>query len=229
MKIDNNLVKDIVDFLSDIEKEYQENQGLILTEDDLKCLLFSKLYGHFPKGKTIDKGISASFIHSEVKFYDENGQLTLRPDLCIIDTIHLSIFHSVEFKVQRSGNNHEYKSYPKKCFEIGGNTIIIELKFCRDKNGISDADIISYNEDISKIKLLQEIVNRRSTGIDKMYGIFAVFNKTNEGYENFKPILEKNKNNDKISIFYGSGLADFNVEHRFPDNSGYLTERNAWC
>ncbi len=228
MKINETLVEKIIEYLKEIEIEYQKDQGLILTEDDLKCLLFSKLYGYLPTSQTIDNGISASAIHAEVKFYDEGGLLTLIPDLCIVEPRHISIFHSVEFKIQRSHLSYEYKTLPRKCVEIGGNTIIIELKFCRDKNGINEADIIKYNNDIDKIKKLQEIVQRRSSGIDKMFGVFAVFNKTQGGFELVKSIMETEM--PRIKTFYGTGLVDFTKEHQFPNNTdGYLTERHAWC
>lgn len=228
MEINEILVEKIIGFLKEIASEYQKAQGLILTEDDLKCLLFSKLYGYLPSAMTIDAGVSASAIHSEVKFYDEEGLLTLVPDLCIVEPRHISIFHSVEFKIERSHLTYEYKKLPRKSVEIGGNTIIIELKFCRDKNGICDADIVNYNNDIAKIKQLQEIVQRRSSGNDKMFGVFAVFNKTNVGFELVKPILETEQ--PRIKTFYGTGDVDFTKKHRFPNNpGGYLTERYAWC
>lgn len=228
MEINETLVEKIIDFLQEIAGEYQKVQGLILTEDDLKCLLFSKLYKYLSAAVTIDDGVSASAIHSEVKFYDEDGLLTLVPDLCIVEPRHISIFHSVEFKIERSSLVHEYKKLPRKSVEIGGNTIIIELKFCRDKNGINEADIVNYNKDIAKIKKLQEIVQRRSSGNDKMFGVFAVFNKTNGGFELVKPILETKE--ARIKTFYETGFVDFTKEHRFPNNlGGYLTERQAWC
>lgn len=228
MEINETLVEKIMEFLKKIEIEYQKVQGLILTEDDLKCLLFSKLYGYLQVANTIDTGVTASAIHSEVKFYDEEGLLTLIPDLCIVEPRHISIFHSVEFKIKRNHLTYEYKKLPRKSVEIGGNTIVIELKFCRDKNGINETDVETYNNDISKIKKLQEIVQRRSSGNDKMFGVFAVFNKTNGGAEFVKSIMEAE--NSRITTFYGTGLVDFTQENRFPNNEdGYLTERHAWC
>jgi len=228
MEISENLIVRILEFLKEIESEFQKIQGLILTEDDLKCLLLSKLYGYLPAAQTIDNEVSASAIHSEVKFYDENGLLTLRPALCIVEARHISIFHSVEFKIQRSSFNREYKNLPRKSVEIGGNILVIELKFCRNKNGIRESDIVSYKDDISKIKKLQEIVHRRSSGNDKMFGVFAIFNKTNKGLGLIKSIIDREE--PRIKTFYGTGLVDFTKKHRFPNNSdGYMTTRHAWC
>ena len=61
-----------------------------------------------------------------------------------------------------------------------------------------------------------------------MFGVFAVFNKTNGGVELVKPIIEAE--DPRIITLYGTGLVDFSQEHRFPNNEdGYLTERNACC
>lgn len=58
--------------ISEIEAEYQENQGLILTEDDLKSILYCKLHAIFPdKIATMDPGIYASPLHTEVSFFDK--------------------------------------------------------------------------------------------------------------------------------------------------------------
>lgn len=59
--------------ISEIETEYQGNQGLILTEDDLKSILYCKLHAKFPdKIETMDPGIYASRLHTEVSFFDKH-------------------------------------------------------------------------------------------------------------------------------------------------------------
>ncbi len=64
---------------------------------------------------------------------------------------------------------------------MGGSAILIELKFCREQSGINDANILEYKTDLEKLKKLQEIVRIRSNGFDQFYGVFAIFNKTNNG------------------------------------------------
>ena len=57
----------------EIETEYQGNQGLILTEDDLKSILYCKLRALFPdKIETMDPGIYASPLNTEVSFFDKH-------------------------------------------------------------------------------------------------------------------------------------------------------------
>jgi len=78
--------------LRDLEREFQAHKALLLTEDDLQNHLFNRIRNRFPDNlHTMDRGITGCAIHSEVKFYDLNGQLTLIPDLCIIPPGELSI------------------------------------------------------------------------------------------------------------------------------------------
>ena len=76
--INLELVNKIRYVIADLEREYQECQGLILSEDDLKCNLFRKIYPLFlaPEKKsikenTMDDGVFGSPLHAEIKFYDE--------------------------------------------------------------------------------------------------------------------------------------------------------------
>lgn len=187
--------------VSELEQEYQESKGLILTEDDLKCHLFSKLNslvnGSF---ETMDSGIRTSPLHSELKFFDEDGELKLRPDLCIIEPNELSILHSVNLTVDSQG--FRYESTSGKEFEFSGNAIIIELKFCKNKRGINRGHIRTYEKDIEKIKRLQNIINTNSNGRNEIIGIFIVFNKTNIKSSSFEELLSQQT--DKLKIIYGS-------------------------
>lgn len=225
MRIDENLVEKIMGLIRELELEFQNHKALILTEDDFKCHLFKKIYSLIPnKLQTIDSDITGSALHSEVKFYDDNNNLTLVPDLTIISPQNISIYHSVEFRVTRKGP--KYGRLPSKSFEIGGDAIIIELKFCRDKNGMNSEDIQKYKEDFDKIERLQEIVRRRSRGHDKLYGIVAVLNKTDNGKELFDSFKESN-NNDNIRIFYGTGLVNFNNANHYPFDDGFVVQRHS--
>jgi hypothetical protein len=126
--------------IKSIEREYQYNQGLILTEGDLVALIYSRLRGLFqifhPKNnsglhwrmRTQDHHIFASPLHLEAPWYDENGKLTRRPDITILEPKQLSILHAY---------GDGLKLLPSKQFEFGGNAIIIEVKFVRQKSGVT--------------------------------------------------------------------------------------------
>lgn len=231
MKIETKLVNRIIDELKKLEKDFQKYKALILTEDDLKCHIFHRIYSFLHiKSRTMDSDILGSHIHSEVKFYDEHEKLTLVPDITILSPRNTSIYHSVEFKISRSRfHNKKYGELPSKSYEMGGDAIILELKFCRNKNGISESDIKKYKTDLDKIKRLQKIISKKSNGNDKLFGIVIVFNKTNKGKSIFDSFAQKNSQNETIKIMYASGLVDFEKASNNLTDDGFYTEINSLC
>jgi hypothetical protein len=215
LSINAELVERIITELQNLEIEYQNHKALILTEDDLKCQVFKKISAIIPDNlPTINPNISGSALHTEVKFFDEHGKLTLVPDLTIVYPRNISIYHSVEFRITRNGP--KYGALPSKDFEIGGDAIIMELKFRRAKIGISEKAISSYQDDLNKIKRLQTIIRNRSDGHNKLFGIVAVFNKTNIGKSLFESFKANNLQLNDTKIFYGTGLVDFSHSTHYP-------------
>jgi hypothetical protein len=211
-----------------LKQEYQICQGMILTEDDLKCNLFARLKPRVPTGqRTINPNVVGSALHSEVKFFDEDNKLTLRPDLCIIDPMHMSIYHSVEFEVTRK--TAKFKSYSSKKFEIGGSAILIEFKYCRNPEGPTRKEILDFKKDLDKLVRLQTIVSARSDERDKIYGVFVFFNKTNKNKEAFDNLLPAYNENQNLKAMYASGNVDFAGVNPKMFGSGYLMEDNAIC
>lgn len=224
ISINQELVDRIIKELQSLESEFQEHKALLLTEDDLKCHVFKRIHSLIPDNtQTVDSDVSGSALHSEVKFFDENGKLTLIPDLTLISPKNISIYHSVEFRIKKKGP--KYGPLPSKSFEIGGDAIIIELKFCREQTGITETDIASYQTDLDKIKRLQRLVLSRSGGRDKLFGIVAVFNKTNLGRNLYEEFKTRNSEENRIYIFYGTGLVDFSNSSRYPFGESFITQR----
>jgi len=227
LSINEEFIDRIITELQNLEREFQAHKALLLTEDDLKCHVFKRIHSFIPdNSQTIDSGISGSALHSEVKFFDEDGKLTLVPDLTIISPSNISIYHSVEFRITNKGP--KYGPLPSKSFEIGGDAIIIELKFCRAHVGILESDIVSYQNDLDKIKRLQTLVTNRSSGRDKLFGIIVVFNKTDIGKPLFEGFQDRNAEESRIRIFYGSGLVDFSNSNHYPLGEGFITQRHSW-
>ena len=169
--INEQLLSRIERIIRDIEKEYRRTKGLILTEGDLKCLIYKRLASlfsnnlrpfsrfhhpiqvdHIPawRAETIDNGIFASSVHTEIPWYNERGTLTIRPDITILEPSHLSILHGLD-KPQ----------LPSKQAEFGGQGIIVEIKFCRYKHGISQHFFMKIQKDleIEKKKGIKNIRN----------------------------------------------------------------------
>jgi len=196
----------IEQLVTEIESEYQNSKGLILTEDDLKCHIFRKLYSLFDHNlETMDTNIKASPLHTEIYYFDENKKLKLRPDIAILNTKDLSILHSLEYKIDKL--EAKFKRTSSKEFEYRGNSIIFELKFCRAKNGINRNHVKTYLKDIEKIKRLQELVNRNSNGINKINGIFIIFNKTDKKVPELDKLLTQSS--DTLKILYHTGKVVF--------------------
>jgi hypothetical protein len=85
--IDKIIVK-----IRELEKEYQDSQGMILTEEDLQCHVFRIIHPLFHDDlDTMDSGIRGSQLHSELKFFDEQDKLSIVPDITVLDTARLSI------------------------------------------------------------------------------------------------------------------------------------------
>jgi len=191
----------ILEKLSEIELDFQENKGIILTECDLQCLLFHKIYELFAHNQeTFNPQIKGSPLHSEIKFFNENGKLFYQPDITIINPDSYSIIHSIEdFTIK--DDRIKYKPTSSKEFEFGGDAIIIELKFCRTKNGITKVG--SFKDDLRKIKKIKKLVERNSQS--KVYGIVAIFNKTDYISEEFDKFIKSHSANSDILVKYYTG------------------------
>lgn len=195
----NSRIENIIEKLDELEQIYQENKGIILTEYDLQCLVFHKIYDLFNHNqKTFDYHITGSPLHSEINFFDENGKLFYRPDITIIEPENYSIIHSIS-DISIKNERLIYKPTPSKEFEFGGNSIIIELKFCKNKNGIK---IISeYEADLDKIKKIKRLVERDRNS--KVYGLVVIFNKTDKKNRRFQEFINRDEDDIKIKYYTG--------------------------
>lgn len=164
-------------------------------------MLFHKLYNLFNhKEKTFDCEIFGSSLHSEITFFNENGKLFYKPDITIIEPKNYSIIHSISDVIIKN-DEFFYKPTASKKFSFGGNSIIIELKFCRDGNGISK--IRRYQEDLRKIKKIKKLVEKNNG--NKVYGILVIFNKTDKKTEELEKFIQKNDRRNDICVKYYTG------------------------
>lgn len=204
MTLDFSSVRPIIEQkIAEIEGEYQQTKGLILTEDDLKCLLYGKLM-QIPELlqpiETQDLEIYANSIHTEVSWYDNDGKLTIKPDITILEPEHLSILH-------RYGSNLRL---PTKQYSFNGNAIIFELKFIRNKTGIRQT---TFNglimNDYKKIKRLFSKLDLQYMP-ESVFCYFVIFNKTNIKCREFDQFIEEeNGRSNRYKIIYATGNVDF--------------------
>jgi len=217
MSLDFSIRPIIEDKIKEIEDEFQQTQGLILTEDDLKCLLYMKLM-EIPKlskmTRTKDPHIFANSIHTEVSWYDENKKLTIKPDITILEPKNLSILHGC----------YDYDAQlPSKQFEFYGKAIILELKFIRNKTGIRNATLDGpIRKDFEKIERLFERLESQGKP-DEVFCYFVIFSKTNTKCRDFDSFIEQNEQSNRHKIIYATGKVHFDKTIFTPNNSSNLT------
>jgi hypothetical protein len=196
-------IKDRIETIIDeISAEYHESQALILTEDDLKCLLYGKLKEAFQlnlgdiswRMPTRNLNIYGSPVHTEVTWFDETGHLTIKPDITILEPNMLSILHGIGDK---------YK-LPSKQFEFGGRAIIFELKFVRDPIGIQRRKFLEIKNDYEKIiRLNNRLIERNMP--NSMFCYFIIFNKTDERCTEYNNFIRNNPENEWHKFVYKTG------------------------
>ena len=204
-------IYEIVSTIKNIEKEYQMIKGLILTESDLKCHIYlrlmQKMKYKYPS-LTRDAGIYANQIHSELSWYDDSGKLTIKPDITILESSGLSI-------VRGSGNRI---NLPSKQYEFKGRAIIFELKFIRDKRGITTK---IFNQKIMPdYNKIQRLFNRLDMQgmFNQVFCFFVIFNKTNKVCKEFIEFINSNGFSDRHKILYGTGNIDMeNINNNYSE------------
>jgi hypothetical protein len=188
--------------IKQIGELYNNTKGLILSESDLKCLIYHRLYRYFSGPiQTMDENIFAVSLHTEVPWYDENGKLTIRPDITILDARSLSIQHGLSIRYK--DGNINYDKLPSKGFQFGGDAIIIEIKFIKKLNGITSKDIKKFKVDLNKMKNLRERLYRPDLQ-NGLKGLLVIFNKTNNYSSDFEDFLNT-KVDQSIEIVYCTG------------------------
>lgn len=198
----DEVLLDVEQAVDAIARDYHGAKGLILSEDDLKCALYRKLYPMYSQPVlTLDRHISATALHTEIPWYDESGLLTLRPDLSIIDPRRLSILRGIGEHSRR--NAAQSFRLPSKGFEFGGQAVAVETKFVRALAGISQRHIVSFKKDIDKMQRLCERHNRNSQS-PNVKGVLVVFSKTRKGSEKIDEFKIRNSALSDITIIYHS-------------------------
>jgi len=203
MPLDFSVIPQIDKKIYKIINEYQKSKGQILTEDDLKCILFKKLHEIEELSElkqTQDLNIFASSIHSELSWFDDKNRLTIKPDLTILEPENLSILHGCfGYKV----------TLPSKQCNFYGKAILFELKFIRYKIGISKATF--EKQILNDFNKINRLFNRLDTQgyPDEVFCYFIIINKTDRKCSEFDSFLAEYRNAKRFKIIYGSGNVAF--------------------
>lgn len=205
--INDTLIEKIVEAIRSLEREYRQNQGLILSESDLKCLIYKKISDLLPqKLPTADDNITGSPLHSEIPFYDENDKLRLRPDITILDPRLMSIKHGIS--VCFKNGELTYGQLPSKGFEFGGRAIVIEIKFYKSKSGIQYRNMETIKKDVEKISRLRRRDNHHNED-NKIFGMIVIFNKGNKCHKSFHRFLGQYSRKVGLRVIYCEGNVVF--------------------
>jgi len=180
--LNQKLLSKIENKILELGSLYKKYRAIILTEDDLKCLIFMKLFeineiSGF-EHVTYDSHVLGSKIHAELSWFNENGKLTIKPDLTIVEPKYLSIIRSIE------GGR-----LPSKQYSFGGEVIIVEIKFCRYKRGITKKFFENVKKDFEKInnKLFSKLSNEGL--LNSIFCFYVLFAKNDKCCNEFKDFL----------------------------------------
>jgi hypothetical protein len=169
--------------------EYSLAPGSILTEDDLKCILFDRLRRLPALRKprfTRDSYLPGTSVHSEISWFDENRRLGIRPDITIIEPEYLRILQdraepAVDPFCGPFGPVRRARRLPSKQYEYDGQAITLELKFARA--GIDKTMLRLIKQDHRKILRLFGILDRLGEGWS-VYSYLVIFDRNPRGKRN---------------------------------------------
>ena len=195
----NNIcsTQDIENFVREIERDYQRTQGLILSEHDAQCLLYSKISAHLARARysrlqTADQGVWASPLHTEINFLDVNHELLIRPDITLLDVQNVSL-------MQRGG----MRLVQRKGFAFWGSAIVIELKFCKYLTGITQRFTDSVRRDCEKIEELHRRLYPQNED-PTLSGLVVVFSRSNRHCDSFTQLINHYSGNPVVRILYAT-------------------------
>lgn len=177
----------IIESLNNVAAKMRQHRGLILTESDLKCQVYSELLCREPFSQirpTHDTDITSIPIHTETKFFNELGFLSQAPDLVILNPGLLSIIRRI------NGGN-----LPTKGFNFEGTAVLIELKFLKSQRRACARTLDKIRDDILK----GESLNRRNLDF---HLIVAVFDRFDHNEESVQQVFQENRNQQNLSCVY---------------------------
>lgn len=137
-----------------LQLDFQRIKGLILTEGDLECELYSRLkrnrnFNNYIQNESSDW--KTGFVHSQVTWFKQGQHSGFEVDLTILNPARLSI-DALDLSID----------YPHKGFFYDGECIGIELKFIRDGTNNS---IIKRNSLVDYKKIIEGIRIAKDTNI----------------------------------------------------------------
>ncbi len=191
--------KFIIECIDDLEKSYQENQALIISESDLKCQLYLRLFNNYGVCRENgEENIKGPAIHTELSWFNKKEKLNIIPDISIMDPNYLRIITPL----------HGKKLPSKNCVFYGSEAILFELKFIKFKSGITINATTKIQKDIDKIKELYEKFLLNSDNRTPFFCYFLVFTKVNKRCKQFEDLMKEDHPFGKVIVCSGNVVFD---------------------
>lgn len=193
-------MKAVKNAINNLQNEYNQNQGMILTEGDLECYLFNELLkqpclsGYHPAKddsfllpEKKPRRLKTTYIHSQVTWFKDIKQSGYEVDLTICDPQYLEIENIETFEI-----------YPHKGYAYDGPCVAIELKFMRDGRYPKQ-----YDEDYFSLR--DNLIPDKLENIRK--GKYKVSNQDNTSFVTVVG-CKKKEQFDKAKVILGRHLSD---------------------
>lgn len=94
MDSEDTIRKMVMKHLKEIKSDFENNPFNFLSEGDVECHLFMKLFKehNLSKLKTTEDGQLISPLHSEVRYFNEQGKLLFQVDISSIDPQYTDVY-----------------------------------------------------------------------------------------------------------------------------------------
>jgi len=200
----DELLSRIEDKIEGVASFYRRVPGAILTEDDLKCFLFSRLLEvdelRTPR-PTLSPGVLGTMVHTEVSWLDEDGRLSKKPDITILHPKDLSIFQD-----PRESNIFD-RGQPRialsKGFRFSGKAIIFEVKFIRGKRGVIQPHLKAVRKDLQKVTGLFDQLARIGAE-DELFCYFVIFSRVDRLAAGFAELKREIEQHPRCRVIFGT-------------------------
>jgi len=138
------------DCIRETVSEFEKNPFNFLSEDDVKCHIFMKLWkkGNFDKFERTEDGQEVSALHSEVTYFDERHELNIHADISIISPQQTDVYSRGR---RHKGSGAELS----KQYEFRESFAVVEIKYNRGAWGKGNT-IKYWTKDLEKLQNLQE-------------------------------------------------------------------------
>lgn len=178
--------------VANLQKNYASNRGLLLTEGDLECQLFSELLKQpgLNKVATALDCVDTTFVHSQMTWFKKNQKSGFEVDLTLCNPANMEA-NTVTIMVPE----------PNKGYAHDGPCVAIELKFIRD---IGKASMVAHED---YLKLRDKLIPAKIANITNPNSLYHGSNLKNIAFISIVGCKDKTIF-DKAMPYIGKHLAD---------------------